>query len=221
MRAIRVLYVENDPALRSLLGSMMNSSPSLEVVGEFGLAGEAIKNQQDLKADVALIDFSLEQNGLNGIELGIALRATNENLGIVIYSQFSVGSMVKRVPEKMRHGWSFFDKSAAMKIEDYEQVLTSTAEGRGNWLQILEAATVSDRKASSLFLSLSPRQRMIMSLKARGLNAKEISNELGISYTYVRQEISRAYTVLVPNPAQTSDIKALALMKYLEITKSE
>ena len=220
MRAIRVLYVENDPALRSLLGSMMNSSPSLEVVGDFGFASDAIQNQVDLKADVALIDFSLEQNGLNGIELGVALRAMNENLGIVIYSQFSVSKMVKRVPENMRHGWSFFDKSAAMKIEDYEQVLTSTAEGKGNWQQILESSSVSDLKDSNLYLALSPRQRLIMSLKTRGLNAKEISNELGISYTYVRQEISRAYAVLVPSPEQKSDIKALALMKYLEITKS-
>jgi DNA-binding NarL/FixJ family response regulator len=128
--------------------------------------------------------------------------------------------MVKRVPENMRHGWSFFDKSAAMKIEDYEQVLTSTAEGKGNWQQILESSSVSDLKDSNLYLALSPRQRLIMSLKTRGLNAKEISNELGISYTYVRQEISRAYAVLVPSPEQKSDIKALALMKYLEITKS-
>jgi DNA-binding NarL/FixJ family response regulator len=70
MRATRVLYIENDPALRSLLGTMLASSSSLEIVGKFGLASEAIENQVEAKADVALIDFSLEPNGLNGIELG-------------------------------------------------------------------------------------------------------------------------------------------------------
>ena len=221
MRATRVLYIENDPTLRSLLGTMLTSSSSLEIVGQFGSASEAIENQLEARADVALIDFSLEPNGLNGIELGIALRAANENLGIVIYSQFSVGSMVKRVPEKMRHGWSFFDKSAEMKIKDYELVLTSTAEGKGNWQQVLDKRSNSVGKDSSVLLALSARQRAIMSLKARGLNAKEISQELRISYTYVRQETSRAYAILVPNPETKSDIKAIALMKYLELTRSE
>lgn len=218
MRRIRVTYVENDPVLRSLLGGIIEDSSILELAGVYGSALEALQNQEDVKADVALIDFSLEKNGLNGVELGIALRSQSENLGIVIYSQFSVTSMVKRVPEKMRIGWSFIDKSAEMKLTDYERVLSAAAEGKGNWMQVIEDDLSNETQNTRLFLALSSRQRLIMSMKIRGLNAKEIAQELAISYTYVRKEISRAYAILVPEPTPESDIKTLALMRFLEIT---
>ena len=88
-----------------------------------GRADEAMQRDVVGKADVALLDYSLDPNGLNGIELGIALRNLNEYIGIVIYSQFSVRPMVNRVPKQMRSGWSFFEKSATMETSDYVEIL--------------------------------------------------------------------------------------------------
>ena len=133
MRPIRVIYVENDSALRRILGEMLGKSPELELVGSFSNANEVLDRATVRGADVALVDFSLDQNGLNGIELGIALRNLNEYIGIVIYSQYSVSQMVSRVPKAMRHGWSFFDKSAEMSLSDYVEIIRSTASGNGNW----------------------------------------------------------------------------------------
>ena len=113
MSRLRIVYVENDPALRNILGNMLRESPEIEMLGEFGKSEEALDREVVRRADVALIDFALNQNGLNGVELGIALRNINEYIGIVIYSQFSVHQMVKRVPLEMRSGWSFFEKSAS------------------------------------------------------------------------------------------------------------
>ena len=69
MGATRMLYVENDAALRNVLGGMLSKSPVLELLGTFGRADEVLQRDLVLKADVALIDFSLDQNGLNGVEL--------------------------------------------------------------------------------------------------------------------------------------------------------
>ena len=118
MRPTRLIYVENDSALRRILGEMLNQSKELEILGSYANSDDALNRTLVRKADVALIDFSLDQNGLNGIELGIALRNINEYIGIVIYSQYSVSQMVSRVPKSMRSGWSFFDKSAEMDLED-------------------------------------------------------------------------------------------------------
>lgn len=219
MRPTRFIYVENDSALRSILGGMLSTSTQLELLGSYAGADEVLDRTLVRKADVALIDFSLDQNGLNGIELGIALRNINEYIGIVIYSQFSVRPMVNRVPKSMRAGWSFFNKSAEMGIEDYASILRATASGKGNWEAVLEEDQRSQDSEVSVFFSLTPRQRSIMSLSAQSKSPQDIALQLGLSYSYVRKELSRAYAVLLPNSTAGDDLKTAAVLKYLELMR--
>jgi two-component system response regulator DesR len=219
MSKTRMVYVENDPALRNVLGAMLAKAPELELLGDFGRAEEVMQRDLIRKADVALIDFSLDQNGLNGVELGIALRNINEYIGIVIYSQFSVRPMVHRVPKAMRSGWSFFDKSASMDISDYAGILQSTAAGKGNWEEVLALDNQAQENESSIFFSLTPRQRSIMSLTSQGNSAQEVASQLNLSYSYVRKELSRAYAILIPKADAGTDLKTSALIKYMELMR--
>lgn len=219
MRPVRFIYIENDPALRSILGGLLTSSSNLELLGSYTGADEVLDRSLVRKADVALIDFALDQNGLNGIELGIALRNINEYIGIVIYSQFSVRPMVNRVPKSMRAGWSFFNKSAQMGVDDYADILRATASGKGNWEEVLEDDRKSKDSETSIFFALTPRQRSIMSLSAQSKSPQEIAIQLGLSYSYVRKELSRAYAVLLPNSVKGDDLKTAAVLKYLELMR--
>jgi two-component system response regulator DesR len=219
MSVTRMLYIENDPALRNVLGGMLSKSPDLEMIGTYSRADEVMQREVVLRADVALIDFSLDPNGLNGVELGIALRNINEYIGIVIYSQFSVRPMVNRVPKQMRSGWSFFDKSATMDISDYAKILKFASAGKGNWEDVLAKDGEAQESESSIFFSLTPRQRSIISLTSQGKSAQEIATQLDLSYSYVRKELSRAYGVLVPNPAVGDDLKTSAVLKYMELMR--
>jgi DNA-binding NarL/FixJ family response regulator len=219
VRSSRLLYIENDAALRNILGGMLSKSPELELLGDFGRSDEVLDRQLVRKADVALIDFALDQNGLNGVELGIALRNINEYIGVVIYSQFSVRPMVNRVPKDMRSGWSFFEKSATMDLQDYVGILKFTAAGKGNWEEILRTEIAEQDSESSIFFSLTPRQRSIMSFTTRGKSAQEIATQLGLSYSYVRKELSRAYAILLPDAEESDDLKTSAVLKYMELMR--
>ena len=219
MSVTRLLYVENDAALRNILGGMLSKTPEIEMLRSCGRADEAIQRDLVIKADVALLDFSLDPNGLNGVELGIALRNINEYIGIVIYSQFSVRPMVNRVPKQMRSGWSFFDKSATMETPDYVEILKFTAAGKGNWEDVLAKDGQGQENESSVFFALTPRQRSIMSLTSQGKSAQEIAAQLNLSYSYVRKELSRAYGVLMPNPNQGDDLKTGAVLKFMELMR--
>ena len=219
MRRTRLLYVENDPALRNILGGMLSKSPELEMIASVAGSDEALNRDLVKNADVALIDFSLDQNGLNGVELGIALRNINEYIGICIYSQFKVQQMVNRVPLSMREAWSFFDKSADMELSDYLKIIKDTAAGKGNWEKVLHSQNVMKESESSLYFSLTPRQRSILTLSTQGNSPQEIAKQLEISYSYVRKELSRAYAILLPNAEQGSDLKTAAVLKYMELLR--
>ena len=219
MRPTRLLYVENDPALRRILGEILGRSPELELIGSLSGSDEAMNRELVKRADVALIDFSLDQNGLNGIELGIALRNINEYIGICIYSQFSVQQMINRVPISMREAWSFFDKSSDMQLSDYLKIIKNTALGNGNWEEVLKQKNDAKETESSIFFTLTPRQRSILTLSTQGNSPQEIAKQLGISYSYVRKELSRAYSILLPNADQSSDLKTAAVLKYMELLR--
>ena len=219
MRPTRLLYVENDSALRRILGEMLSKSKDLELVGSFSNSDEALNRTLVRKADVALIDFALDQNGLNGIELGIALRNINEYIGIVIYSQYSVSKMVSRVPKDMRGGWSFFDKSAEMDLEDYVKIIKLTSSGKGNWEQFTKSEIENTENKSSIYFQLSPRQRSIMSLSSQGKSAQDIAVQLDLSYSYVRKELSRSYAILLPDAAPSDDLKTAAVLRYMELMR--
>jgi DNA-binding NarL/FixJ family response regulator len=220
MQSTRVIYVENDSALRQFLQESLSQEPGLEVIGSYSDGISALDRSVVKKADVALIDFGLDTSGLNGIELGIALREINEYIGIVIYSQFNVRKMVNRVPSSMRSGWSFFEKSGEMAGTDYSKILRETAVGKGNWEEFFPDGAEGVDANLSRYQELTSRQRSIISLLAQGITVQEISLRLDLSYAYVRKELSRAYDTLLPDAAEGEDLKTLAILKYLELVKT-
>ena len=217
MRSTRVLYVENDSALRQFLTDSLANHPEIEIIASLATADEALDRALARKADVALIDFALESNGLNGIELGIALRKINEYIGIVIYSQFNVKKMVSRVPISMRHGWSFFEKSGEMTKDQYVRVIKDTATSKGNWENFFYSEPENTETEINKYFALTPRQRSIITLLAQGVAVQEIAHRLNMTYPYVRKELSRAYSVLLPDATEGEDLKTLAILKYLEL----
>jgi DNA-binding NarL/FixJ family response regulator len=220
MRSTRLIYVENDSALRSFLESSLAQHGELEIIGSFGNGVQALDRALVSKADVALIDFGLDSEGLNGIELGIALRTINEYIGIVIYSQFNVRKMVNRVPPAMRNGWSFLEKSGEMTSADYVKVLKETVLGKGNWEDFVTEIQEGEDSQLDLYYELTSRQRSIISLLAQGISVQEIGSRLDLTYSYVRKELSRAYAVLLPDATENDDLKTRAILKYLQLVKT-
>jgi DNA-binding NarL/FixJ family response regulator len=214
------MYVENDQALRQFLHQSLAKHQDIEIIGSFAGSDEALDRALVRKADVALIDFGLETNGLNGIELGIALRTINEYIGIVIYSQYKVHKMFKRVPPSMRNGWSFFEKSGEMSTDDYVKIIKETAVSKGNWEEFASLAEENVDPDMNRYYDLSSRQRSIIALMAQGVSVQEIGTRLDLSYAYVRKELSRAYAVLLPDAQDGEDFKTLAILKYLQLAKS-
>lgn len=219
MHKTRLIYVENDPVLGRFLSELLAKSPDLEIIGTFNEGRQVLNSEIIQSAEAALIDFSLEQDNLNGVDLGIELRKINQNLALIIYSQFSVRGMVSRVPQSMRSGWSFFEKSAMMELEDYVRIIKLTVSGQGNWEEVLGSDSVGQDSDAKIFFALTPRQRSIMALTSEGKNPQEIASQLDLSYTYVRKELSRAYQVLLPDADQSSDLRTAAIMRYDQLMR--
>jgi len=131
VRASRLIYVENDPALRGIMVQLLKQHSEIELLLASPSPTEVLADDRVRRADVALIDLALGGQEINGLDLGIALRELNTDIGIVIHSQYPLTHLARRVPEELRIAWTFLQKSGDMSINDLVAVLRSTAAGLG------------------------------------------------------------------------------------------
>lgn len=218
MRDTRVLYVEDDPALRAIMSKLLHSQDGIDVVANVGNSHEALECAQTSQIDVALLDIALGHNSATGQELALQLRSINSNIGIVIYSQHAEVNFLSQLSARNLEGWSTIQKSASIDMPYLVDVLRSTARG----LSIIDPKILETERSESSteFEQLTPRQHEIMALIVEGIDVPHISEKLGVSAVTIRQELSRIYKVIVPEPAPGTDLRTTAVLRYLRRSRS-
>ena len=215
MRPSRLIYVENDPALRGVMTRLLSAHPDIELLISVESPDEALSSPEVARADVALLDLALGPNVMNGIDLGLALREQNSNIGIVIFSQYDVSMLGRRVPEEQRIGWAFLPKSGDMSTDELVAILRNTAQG------MVTGEFSTSGTGPSVLDQMSARCRAVIALAATGLSAPQIAQRLGMSADSVRQDLSRSYRILVPDAHSGDDIRTRAILAYLSLMREE
>lgn len=215
MRPTRVIYVENDPALLGILHRLLSRRDDVDVLLATSSADEALADESLAIADVALLDLALGPHQMNGLDLGLAMRRRNPDIGIVLHSQHPLGSIERRLPPSELMGWSTIPKTGEMRMDELCAVLKSTARGMSH----RQESTPS--LAASPLDDLTPRLRTIMSLAARGMSTKEIARRLSSTDAAIRQDLSKAYRTLVPNATDADALRTRAVLEYLRLENPE
>ena len=210
-RPTRVLYVENDPVLRSMMSAFIKALPGIELVASVGGSTEALASQEPV--DVALLDWALGPESLNGVQLGHILRERDENIGIVILSQHYAWDF-HGSNGRVSMGWSYVEKKADLDSEYLTKVLKATASG----LSVVEPSIDEGRAPASIerLGRLSARQRQIMSLAATGIDANLIAERVGLAAVTVRKDLSECYRILVPDAPLGTDLRTAAVVAWIE-----
>lgn len=214
MRPTRLLYVENDPALLGILTRLLSRRSDIEVLLATTSPAEALSFENVGNADVALIDLALGTDQMNGVDLGLALRKINPDIGIVIHSQHRLDHVTQRIPRAELMGWSTVRKTGDMAIDELVATLRETARG-------MSTRVSSPEPISGHLDELTPRQRTVMGMAAAGLRSTEIARRMNASHESIRKEMSKAYRVLVPEASPEEDMRTLAILAYLRATAGE
>jgi len=218
MRPSRLIYVENDPALLGVMSTMLEGQPMLKVLLATTDPLEVLASDCVERADVALLDLALGRDTLTGMDLGMALRNRNPNIGIVIHSQHPMKNVSRQVPEAQRMGWSYLAKSGTLKPSELTEILRSTARGMSHE-HMREDDIVDGSSDDAMLAELTPRQRVIMGLASLGMSAPEIAAQIDLSPDSVRKDLSKAYRKLVPGEGSGSDVRTRAVLAYLRLIR--
>ena len=191
-RPVRVLMVEDHPAVLAGLKALIGADPEFAIVGEARDGRTALRMATQLAPDVVVLDISLPE--MNGVELAAALRAERPEIRVLVLTVHEERAYLRQLVELGVSGY-LLKRSAA---DELPRAIHAVASG-GMYLDPAIAGKVvgglargAARPQAGQAAELSERETDVIRLVASGHSNKAISARLSISVKTVETYKARA-----------------------------
>lgn len=184
---IRVLLVDDHPVVLEGLRLILGREPDLEVVGEIGIAHEAVKLARDLKPDVVVMDIGLgDDDGIAAIEPIVAGTPATR---ILILTMFHDPETVR---QSLLAGAAGFVVKGAHSTDLIEAIRAVHRGERYVHSSVVGLVVEDSLRWLRDGSTLSRREREVLGLLGGGRSPARIGDALGISVHTVRRHLANA-----------------------------
>ena len=183
---ISILIVDDHPALRIGLGTILGAQPGMRVVAEAGDVNEALARCEQHRPDVVLMDLRLPGGG--GAEATIAIRKRWESTRVLIVTTYDGDEDIHRALQAGASGYILKDLTSA------ELIAAVRAVHRGE--TVMPPAVAARERERVRRKDLSPRELEVLRHLVNGLSNKEIARTLLIGNESVKTHLSGIFLKL-------------------------
>lgn len=183
-----ILLIDDHPMLRTGVKQLISMAPDIQVIGEASNGAQGIELAESLDPDLILLDLNMP--GMNGLETLDKLREKSLSGRVVVFSVSNHEEDVVTALKRGADGYLLKD----MEPEDLLKALQQAAAGEMVLSEaltpVLAASLRANRATSDRDISqLTPRERDILKLIARGLPNKMIARRLDITESTVKVHV--------------------------------
>ncbi|HEY6404387.1 MAG TPA: response regulator transcription factor [Blastocatellia bacterium] len=174
------MIIDDHPVVRAGLESMLSTQPDMEVVASASSGLEALALLETHTADIILMD--LRMSGMSGLEAIRAIKLRPDPPLIIVLTSFDAEEDIYQSVGAGAQGYILKDTPQERLLEAIHLV-----HAKKRYFPADIAARLIERMARS---NLTPRERQVLQLVAKGLTNKEIGRALGISDNTARNHVN-------------------------------
>jgi len=178
---IRILIIDDHPAVRVGLTSMLGTQAELEVVGAAANGEEALAILKKHAVDVLLLD--LRMPATDGIETMLRVKHAGHAVRVIILTSFDTDEDIYGAIRAGAQGYLLKDAS----LKEMVEAVRAVHAGK-KYLPNAIAARLADRMMRP---NLTARELDILKMVAKGLTNRNIGHALGISSFTVKNHVNR------------------------------
>ncbi|MEV6815149.1 response regulator transcription factor [Micromonospora sp. NPDC051296] len=192
---VRVLIADDQPDVRSGIRALLERTADIVVVGEAADGAEAVRMAAELRPDVVLMDVRMPDHDGIAATRQIVSGSPGPTPRVIVLTTFDLDEYVFGA---LREGASgFLTKNVAP--DELRRAVRLIADGQAlldpavtrRVIERFAAGSGPPAGRSTALDSLTPREREVARLVARGLTNEEISVSLFLSIWTVKTHVSR------------------------------
>ncbi len=195
---VRVLIVDDDDLMRAGLRGVLASDPAIEVVGEASDGRDAVYRTRLVRPDVVLMDIRMPD--LDGIAATRELLAAFPQVRVMIVTTFDQDDYIFGA---LRAGASGFLLKRS-RPEELVGAIHTVAAGdsllapsvTSRVIERMASQPAADLAGDARLDELTPREREVLVLVARGLSNAEIAAELVVEESTIKTHVRRVLAKL-------------------------
>ncbi len=199
--AVRVVLVDDQELVRTGFRMVLDAQPDIEVVGEAGDGATALELLRTLAADVVLMDVRMPR--MDGVEATRRVCAVDGGPRVLILTTFDLDEYAYAALKAGASGFLLKDArppellSAIRSVHSGDAVVAPSTTRRllDRFVGHLRADDEAPPAPESLDV-LTPREREVLAVVARGLSNTEIAALLHVSEATVKTHVGRILTKL-------------------------
>jgi DNA-binding NarL/FixJ family response regulator len=186
-RIVRILIVDDHQVVREGLRAVVTTGRgNMQIIGEASNGVEALRLAEQLRPDVVLMDLQMPQ--MDGVEATRKIRALDPRPAVLMLTTFADEPRIRDAIQAGAIGYLLKDVAK----EELLRAISAAARGTPTLDPVAQQVLLKQvtQPTASPFAPLTPRERDVLLLIARGASNKEIAAQLFLSVGTVKGYVS-------------------------------